>query len=245
MLSPKVNNRGFTLIELVIVLIIVAIIATVAMRKMSSSIDNAQFEQTKKELDQLAYAISGNPSVYSKGARTDFGYVGDVGATPPNLDALVQNPGGYTTWKGPYMNTGIDNSGYKQDAWQVNYVYFDTLIRSVGSGTNIDKLFANSTSELLANSIEGFIVDADSDTPGSTYSDSVVIILTYPDGVGSITTLQDNPNINGDFTLQGIPIGIHSLSIIYIPDSDTVSYQLAVNPGSTVKLEVTFPADLW
>jgi prepilin-type N-terminal cleavage/methylation domain-containing protein len=66
------TNSGWTLIELVIVIVILGIIAAVATTKMSTSIETAQYEQTKQEMDQLTYAIVGNPAVYSSGTRTEF-----------------------------------------------------------------------------------------------------------------------------------------------------------------------------
>lgn len=239
------NKRGFTLIELVIVIILVGILATIATRKMSAPIEIARYEQTKKELDQLARAIVGNPEVFVNGARTDFGYVGDVGALPPNLDALAQNPGGYATWDGPYMATGYESDGFKKDAWDVNYVYTDTLIRSTGSGSNIDKLFANSSADLVNNVVEGIVVDAGSAMPGADYKDSLVIRLTFPDGSGGYTTASTNPDAKGNFYFSNVPIGAHTLSVIYLPDTDTVSYAVSFNPGRVVKLSVVFPADLW
>jgi prepilin-type N-terminal cleavage/methylation domain-containing protein len=243
--TPTTFEKGFTLIELVIVIIIAGILATVAVRKMTASIDAAKYEQTKKELDQLAYAVAGNPDLYAKGARTDFGYVGDIGALPPNLDALVQNPGGYSTWNGPYIDAGFGGDDFKRDAWNIPYTYTDTLLRSTGSGSNIDKVFANSSAELLSNVVSGFAVDADNTMPGSTYKDSMVILFTYPDGSGSTTTVTVNPDEKGNFNFSGIPIGLHTLRVIYVPDTDTVSFIVGVTPGSTVKLPIIFPADLW
>ncbi len=244
-LASKKNSRGFTLIELIIVIVLAGVLAAIATRKMSVSIETARYEQTKKELDQLARAIVGNPEVFVNGARADFGYVGDVGALPPDLDALVQNPGGLATWDGPYMGTGFRSDGFKKDAWDVNYVYTDTLIRSTGSGSNIDKLFANSTAALLDNAIEGIVVDANNTMPGAIYNDSLVVRLTYPDGAGGTTTVSINPDAKGNFSFTNVPIGVPGLTLIYLPDSDTVSYNVSVNPGSVVRLHIVFPADLW
>ncbi len=245
MAGPSKSADGFTLVELIIVIMIVGILATVAVRKLGTSLETAKYEHTKKELDALAAAIVGNPNVFANGARTDFGYVGDVGALPPNLDALITKPGGFATWEGPYINRGVDLGGFKQDAWNVAYTFVDTLLRSSGSGTNIDKIIAHSTAALLANSVRGTVADADRDLPGTAYSDSLIVRLTFPDGSGSITTASVNPDETGYFSFAGVPIGNQTLSVIYIPDTDTVSYRVCVTPARVMKLDIIFPADLW
>ena len=246
MMKRLINSQsGFTLIELVITILVLGIIATVATRKMGESIETANHEHAKKELDQLVFAMVGNPEIYSHGARTDFGYVGDIGALPPNLNALVQNPGGYATWDGPYIERGLDNDDFKKDAWDADYTYVDTVIRSTGSGSDIDKLIATSSAVLFDNSVSGIFRDANMTMPGATFDDSVVIRLAYPNGSGATTTATVNPNAFGEFTFTGVPIGNHTLSIIYIPETDTVSFPVMVLPGRNVKLDIVFPADLW
>lgn len=245
MISCSRNNRGFTLIELVIVIVIVGILATVAVRKLSTSMDTAKYEHTMKELNSLAEAITGNPALYAEGARTDFGYVGDVGSLPLNLDALVTNPGGYSTWDGPYISRGIDLNEFKTDGWNIAYTFSDTLIRSTGSGGNIDKLFAVSSSALLNNTVSGYLVDADDEMPGTIYRDSLQVRLTYPDGSGNLTISTINPTAQGSFSFTGVPVGNHTLNVIYTPGSDTTTYTVSVTPQSVTKMAVTFPADLW
>jgi len=245
MMKLRPNKRGFTLIELVLVIIIAGILAGVAVRKLSTSAETARYEHTKKELEVLAEAMVGNPRLFSGGARTDFGYVGDVGSLPPNLDALVTNPGGFSTWDGPYVARGVDPNEFKQDGWKTGYVYTDTLIRSTGSGSNIDKIIAPSTAALLNNGVEGYVVDADDEMPGALYRDSLRIRLTYPDGSGGLTVSSVNPTAEGNFSFTGVPIGNHRLEIIYLPDSDTAGFMVSVTPESVVRMAVTFPADLW
>ena len=236
--------RGFTLPELVLVILLVGILAAVAVRRMSTPIETAQYEQTSQELDQLARAIVGNPDVCANGVRTDYGYVGDVGSLPPDLTALVEDPG-YATWNGPYIEAGPGGTAYLTDAWGVPYVCIDSLIRSTGSGSDIDRVIAGSLSELLSNTVEGVVVDASGDPPGSTFADSVSVQLIYPDGSGGYTAAPTNLTPAGGFSFAGISIGVHRLLIVYLPAGDTLLYSVAVDPGSHTKLNVVFPVDLF
>lgn len=236
------NARGFTLIEAVIVILVIGVLASVAIRQIGTTIETARYEQTKKELDNLAFAIVGNPDIRSGGARTDFGYVGDNGALPPTLDALVSNPG-LATWAGPYVAGGATVTDFKTDGWGVAYGYAGTTIQSTGSGSAIDKNFASSTAELLNNSVAGQVVNADGTTPGSL-ADSVHLVLQYPAG-GSLTTVTVSPDAAGTFSFTGIPIGNHLLRMIFIPDDDTTTFPVTVYPGRTAVLQLTSPADLW
>jgi len=242
MMQKLNSSSGFTLIELVIIIIIIAIITAVAMVNMTSSFDTARHEHTKAELDALAFAIVGNPALYSNGARSDFGYVGDIGSLPPDLTALVSNPGGYATWDGPYIESG---AGYNQDGWGINYLYSGTLIRSSGSGANIDKMVAASSLSLLANTVTGYIVDASLTMPGAAYKDSLALRLTFPDGSGAMTTAVTMVDAKGNFSFSGIPIGNHRLTAVYLPDNDSTTISVSITPASVTKIDIVFPHDLW
>jgi general secretion pathway protein G len=239
------NSDGFTLIELVIVIVILGILSGIAIRQVGTQVDTARYEQTKKELDQIAKALVGNPDVLAGGARTDFGYVGDVGSIPISLTALTTNPGGYATWDGPYIEAGPNGNDYLLDAWSSAYQLTDSVIRSTGSGTNIDKRFAANATSLLHNTVEGFVVDAGYQPPGTTYMDSVLVELIYPNGSGSSTTASTTLNAAGNFLFSNIPIGNHELRLIHLPTADTTRYELSVEPGSHLKLSLTHPADIW
>lgn len=238
------NQRGFTLIELVMVIIIIGILAGIATMKMTSTIDTAKYEATVAEMDGLARAIIGNPDTYADGAQGDFGYVGDIGALPPDLDALVSNPG-YATWDGPYISGNFDNTDFKKDAWDADFIYGGTYIRSVGSGSNIDKIIASGTGELLANAIHGILLDGNNTPPGMAHVDSVVVDLIFPDGAGGIAQASASPGPDGSFDYPAVPIGNHTLRVIYLPANDTVDYDLSIIPGNDVYVTLNFPADLW
>lgn len=248
----KLNrNTGYSLFELIVVIVIVGIIVSVSVTSLKNSVEVARIEETKKELDQLALAISGNPQLVSGGNRVDFGYVGDIGSLPPNLDALVSNPG-LGTWAGPYIrddfytSTGGSETEFKYDAWGVAYSYTGGItISSTGSGATISRQIANSTNDLLYNSVSLVITDIGNTPPGSIYKDSVQSRLTFPDGSGSYTTISKYPQPDGFVKFNSIPIGQQTLRVIYLPDNDTLLSKVIINPGQSVYAEISFNEDYW
>lgn len=241
------SQSGFTLVEVVMVIIIMAIIAAVAMRSMDRGLETARIEETRNELNQLAEAIAGNPSLYSNGMRTNYGYVGDVGSLPPSLDALVNNPG-YGTWRGPYVRT--DFSGYaddfKKDAWGALYAYTGSVsIRSTGGSDTLTRSFAQLTSDLTGNSLSGTITDAAGNPPGDSAS-KVRVVITYPNGSGSYKDSTLVPSSGGVFTYPNcLPIGNHRLRAIYQSTADTVQTFVSVFPKSSMQTSLRFPGAIW
>lgn len=245
MIDRPGKEHGFTVIELVIIIVIIGILATIATRQLQPSIETARFEQTKLEMDQLVFAIAGNPEVRSNGARTDYGYVGDIGALPPNLDALVTNPGGFTTWNGPYIEPGINGWEFKRDAWGSEYVLAGTVLRSVGSGQTIEKVICPQAGELTSNQVRGLLLNADGTMPGTVRADSIAIRLRYPDGAGALTSALQSPGADGSFSFTNVPVGNHRLEMIYLPTGDTLAFTVGVQPGAPTHVEMISPIDLW
>lgn len=241
------KNRGFTLVEMTIAIVISGILATVALKSMLSMYSGVKVEETKQEMESLAFAIAGNPSVTNNGRRADFGYVGDVGALPVNLDALYANPGGYTTWKGPYVANKFASltDDYKRDAWGNLYTYTGGTTITSSSDGNIIRQIANSSTDLLQNHLTGLIADVDGTPPGSTYKDSLSVTVVHPNGTGGFRSRTVAVDASGYFTLDTIPIGNQSITVIYKPTSDTISRVVAITPGSTVNTTFRLGNDLW
>ncbi|MCP4684430.1 MAG: prepilin-type N-terminal cleavage/methylation domain-containing protein [bacterium] len=253
------NRKGFTLIELILVVVIMGILATVAFRSGASVYNSAKSEQTKQELDALAYAIAGNPDLQNNGIRSDFGYVGDVGAVPPDLDALVSNPGGFATWAGPYVSNRFTQiaDDYKKDAWGDDYVYTPgVLIESTGktvsgggcggptTSGDIVRRVASSNGDLLRNEVSGIVLDLDGTPPG-TKRDSISVFMTYPSGSGGWRTEVSTVDGGGYFVFDSIPIGNHDLGIIKLPEADTMTRYVSVLPGSSLYQEYHLAIDAW
>lgn len=237
------NQHGFTLIEVLMTIVIIGILAAVAMRSVQSSIDSSRIRETQAEMDELIVAIAGNPELYNNGMRSDFGYVGDVGALPTSLDDLVTNPGGYATWKGPYVGRRFtqDTDGFKKDAWGNNYTFSTgiTLASTGGGAVPMTKSAATAAADLTTTTIDGSITDAAGNPPGDS-SVAVTVRLTYPDGVGGTTTVTTNPSAGGAFSIGTLPVGIHAISAIYRATNDTVTTYAAILPedGATVAIRL-------
>lgn len=138
--KPGINDgSGFTLIELVIVIVVLGVLASVGIPVIGGMIDSSREKATKQELLLLKTAIVGQT-----GAAELRGYENDVGSLPPDLTGLVSKPAGVanwdrftqTGWNGPYIES--NNNEYLADAWGVNYIYnagARTIMSAGGSDT--------------------------------------------------------------------------------------------------------------
>lgn len=247
-LPVRTNHvSGFSLIELTVALVIAGILATVALRSIGTISQTGKVEETKAELEELAHAIAGNPALENNGTRSDFGYVGDVGALPPNLTALFANPGGYATWNGPYVANSFDqqSADYSTDPWGAAYSLTSTSVSSTGNGSPITRRFAASSSELLLNSLSGTITDLDGTPPGAIYDDSLIVRATIPNGVGGTVTRTASIDPGGFFRFDSLPIGVHDLFAVYLPSIDTLTRKLPVTPGSNGSVSLRFRNNYW
>ena len=137
----KLDQFGFTLIELVIIIVTLGILAAVAVPKFADMAEASKVNATRQELQALKKAIIGDPSVTAGGSYIDRGFEGDVGFVPGRLQDLVSKPDSVAAynaltrlgWNGPY----IDGSGgaYLSDAWGGAYVFVPAArtILSVGA----------------------------------------------------------------------------------------------------------------
>jgi len=229
-------------------MVIIGILASVAIQTLGKNENNRRFDETMTEMEKIARAIAGDERLISDGVRTDFGYVGDIGSLPSNLDDLVMNPGGYATWHGPYIqNKFIENSeDYKRDAWDNLYVYSGGIvIVSSADGNPITKQFAGSPGDLTSNTIKGIVQDK-AGLPPSDSASNVNVTIYYPDGSGSMTSSTTSPSKSGEFSFDNlIPIGIHRIRAAVSGVNDTTSKYLPINPGSVTLTELRFPSEIW
>lgn len=228
------NKKGFTLIEILMVVVLIGILATVSISNIGDANDENRFDATLEEMKEIEKAIMGEKSIKENGLRTSFGYFGDIGALPANLSNLVTNPGHSAWavnvavrmaagWNGPYVNTGDSGTDYTTDAWGNAYVWSPgaspaTLVSrgadgaAGGTGYDQDLTISIASTDRQA-TVFGFISDG-----GAPYDSDAEIVLYYPDGTGAITssTVTITAGDNGYFSYANIPYGIRSI-IIYKP----------------------------
>jgi general secretion pathway protein G len=98
------NSSGFSLIELLVVLIILGLIAGLVVPNIMQRGEDAKIRAADAEVQRLSMAV-------------DEFYL-DNGQPPEELRELVQKPGDATNWNGPYVNDSNLN-----DPWENAYQY--------------------------------------------------------------------------------------------------------------------------
>ncbi len=209
-----IENNGFTLVELVIVIIIMGILALAGVRAISKSGENAKYQSTLREMESLKIAIVGDERLIEGGKRVSFGYVGDVGQLPPTLQDIVSNVSSKPNWKGPYMAQNFtDNpNDYLYDGWNSAYTYniAAASITSGGGGTafSINLVKTQNPDDLEKLEITGIVTDRYGNVPIPTDVVNIHIDVTLANGTNLPSI---NPGTDGMYTVQNVPIGVQTV----------------------------------
>lgn len=103
LLSRRRRQAGFTLVEMLLVLVILAVLAAIVIPKMAGRGQQAKETAAKSDIAGMETALNM--------------YEVDTGGYPTSLDALVVQPNNASNWKGPYLKE------VKPDPWGSGYVY--------------------------------------------------------------------------------------------------------------------------
>ena len=101
------EEKGFTLIELMIVIIILGLLAALVGPKLFGKVGTAKLKAAKAQIELFGTALDA--------LRLD---VGRYPTTDEGLKALREKPSGMENWKGPYLPKEIPN-----DPWGKPYIY--------------------------------------------------------------------------------------------------------------------------
>lgn len=100
------DRRGFTLVELLVVMVIVGLLVALVGPKVFPKLGKGKQAATRAQIELLGQSLDH--------FRLD---VGRYPTTQEGLGALVTNPGGQN-WEGPYLKKGLPN-----DPWGKPYQY--------------------------------------------------------------------------------------------------------------------------
>jgi general secretion pathway protein G len=102
-------RRGFSLIELLLVLVILSVLAAIVVPKFTGVSEKARVTKAESEIANMGTALS----------RFEI-EVGRFPTSEEGLQALVTSPGGLPEgkWAGPYLEKGVP-----KDPWGNAYVY--------------------------------------------------------------------------------------------------------------------------
>ena len=98
------GQRGFTLVELLLVLVILALIAGLVLPGIIGKAESAKAKAASSQISRISMSVE---SFYL-----------DTGNTPSSLNELVEQPSGVTGWNGPYIKNSL-----LKDPWGQEYKY--------------------------------------------------------------------------------------------------------------------------
>ncbi|MDH7944218.1 type II secretion system major pseudopilin GspG [Pseudohongiella sp. SYSU M77423] len=96
--------RGFTIIELLIVMAILGMLAVMVAPNLFNQADGARRDAALSQISSLTSALDA--------------YRLDIGQYPDELEGLIENDSGRSTWNGPYLRGDVP-----VDPWGNAYVY--------------------------------------------------------------------------------------------------------------------------
>lgn len=105
--GAAVRGRGFTLLELLVVMVIIGLLAGYVGPKFFSQIGKSEVNAAKAQIDALGKALDQY--------RID---VGHYPTSEQGLQALNMAPAGESRWRGPYLKKAVP-----ADPWGQAYLY--------------------------------------------------------------------------------------------------------------------------
>ena len=250
----QLSSKGFTFAEILIVVAIMGIVTSVALKNMGKSDDRANYEESFSELQELSKAITGDENARSNGERTSFGFIGDIGGLPTTLDDLVSRGSLSASkldtskllaygWKGPYIESPFSSgsSDFKTDGWGNAYIYStsqyalapgDTVVAKISSlgadgavgGTGYD---SDIFIEIKKDLIKSDLTGCIFEVSGDPVV-SATIRIYEPDGNGILTSKNALTNGAGCYSVQNVSQGVRSLTIHLLNGIESEGYRTTV-----------------
>ncbi len=228
--TDVIGRKGFTLIEVIVILVVMSILAAVAIPVALMIFETAAEDATREEMINLKKAMIGDSNRQQSAARGNFGFLGDMGRLPINLDELyrrgslpsfsydnVKQAG--AGWKGPYITgsfSGEEANEFKKDGLGNDYALtmgpsqLDGVLTSAGPdgvpGTADDislEILPVETTATLRGSVK--------DALGNGIS-NVSVNLNFASN-GFLTLVTAITDTNGNYSFSSVPFGPRSVQV--------------------------------
>jgi general secretion pathway protein G len=107
-MQNKIKKRGFSLIELLVVLTILGLLATIVGPRVMSALGGGKTKTAQIQIKELSSALDMFNLHVSRYPTSDEG-----------LAALIERPSGLNLWQGPYLT----KKTLPKDPWSREYLY--------------------------------------------------------------------------------------------------------------------------
>jgi general secretion pathway protein G len=104
----KTGQAGFTLLEIMLVVMIIGLLVTVAAIKIGPQAQKARIGTAQQQIKN-----------YASGIDLFMMDTGSYPSTEQGLDALIAAPGNAPNWRGPYLDPAV----IRDDPWGSKYIY--------------------------------------------------------------------------------------------------------------------------
>jgi prepilin-type N-terminal cleavage/methylation domain-containing protein len=238
------NNRGFTLIELMVVVSIIALLSSIVYASLQSTRVSARDSVRMQQVRQMDLAISLFKSDHDGAVPNLASVSGGAGcsySSSANVENCIAKSSGGEAWSAfvseiqPYMrNVPVGTNG-------VDYVYMPPA--AMGPGANNSSYQISSNLEGRPAVVTGYTTGSSlvsyPPSDGSTYK----ITFTFSDdsagGDASACTIRVNSTVTGcNSVLTGLTNGSYILTYVggYIPPVGAYSTDISFNPPSPVTI---------
>ncbi|MBI4488624.1 MAG: prepilin-type N-terminal cleavage/methylation domain-containing protein [Deltaproteobacteria bacterium] len=244
------SRKGFTLVEVIVVLAVIAILAAIAVPLALRIFERTAEDATREELANLKEAMIGDPQKLQSSFRSDFGFLGDMGRLPANLDELLvrgslpaftfdTSKQAGAGWKGPYITGAAAGSAaaeFKKDQWGNDYTYSDADFTNADNQAGDGKITSNGPNgtfgnaddivlEFLKNETTATVRGKVKDTAGVGLE--AVPVEYYSPVNGVLTTTTATTDATGEYVFTSAPFGPRAVRalprLVYSPGSVTTA----------------------
>ncbi|MFT5734655.1 MAG: general secretion pathway protein G [Planctomycetota bacterium] len=221
-----IRRGGFTLVELVVVMLIVSVMAGVVVPVASKVFDRGARKATSAEMQAVAEAV-----------RL---YFLDTVSLPVTASALSTDPGGVLGWSGPYLSGGVGNGSgsatdFDLDGWREPY--------QVSAAGDVWSL-TSSGPDRTRNTVDDIVIDVDITSERRSVTDERLAVINLAIRLYNEDWLSPPPPVSADplsdiwstAFAQLVSRGYLSNAVIYLTDGWGDSFVRIGSSGPVVSV---------